>query len=594
MKVRPFKDISVSTLREALRTFGPTFSKQRLRIALAVIITIAAAALRVLQPWPLKIILDSVLTQGSRGLWGLSPRGTVAAAAIATVAIAALQGILNLRFSATGARVARDLTVGVRRQVFEHLHRLAVPFHDSRFTGELLMRLMGDVNVVREALFVSSLRALGSVLAFLGMAIVMFILDPLLGALALLPLPAIAFLLQRSARKLKQATRKQRRRLGNAAGRAAESLRQIRLVKAYAAEGRAIDEFSRQSRAGEEAGVRAARISGEMERATSILTGLGMAVVLLVGARRVFAGAATVGDLVVILTYVRNLYQPLGAVSGAGVRMGRASAAMERILEVLHMPPEDHSGGRPAPEFAGDVTFDGVRFTYPGGPEALNDVSFQIRPGALTALTGPNGSGKSTVLALLLRLMDPDGGEVRIDGELSESFQLDSYRRRFAFVPQDIQLFGAPLRDNILYGRPDASEAEMREAARTALLDEVVARLPGGYDAVLGEGGGTLSGGEARRLMLARAALRHARILLLDEPLTGLDPDARETVARAIKRIAAGRTTIVVSHEAVSDFEPDVVLRLEDGRLAEAMYVTNPSGEIDAVGSGMGAIGRDG
>ena len=592
MKLRAFKRVSVSTLREGMRMFRPALSKQRLRITFAVFITIALSAVRVLQPWPLKVILDSVLTQGSRGLWSLSPRETVAAAAAATLLITAFHGILNLRFSKISARVAQDLTVGVRRQVFEHLHRLAVPFHSSQRTGELLYRLMGDVNIVRDTLFSSSLGAVGSVLTFVTMAVLMVVLDPLLAALAVLPLPFVGIFLRRSARKLKEATRKQRRKQGHIAARAAESLQQIHLVKAYAAEGREIKEFSRQSRAGEEAGVRAAGISGRMERTTNILTGFGLALVLLVGARRALAGAASVGDLIVILTYVRALYQPLGAMSGAGVRMGRASAAMDRILEVLHTPPEDRSSGRPAPVFAGEIEFVGVRFSYPGGVEALKGVSCQIPAGALALLTGPNGAGKSTAVALLLRLLEPDQGEILIDGEGIDSFRLDSYRRRFAFVPQPIQLFGATLRENILYGRPDASEEEMLRAARTALLDEVAARLPGGYDAMLGEGGGTLSGGEARRLMLARAALRDARILLLDEPLVGLDAEARDEVARATRQVAAGRTTIVITHDAVSEFGADTVLQLDAGHLATAPRAVEPPEETEALAAWWGQ--RDG
>jgi ATP-binding cassette, subfamily B, bacterial len=289
-----------------------------------------------------------------------------------------------------------------------------------------------------------------------------------------------------------------------------------------------------------------------------------------VGARRAFVGAVTVGDLIVFLAYVRRLYRPLATVSEAGVRTGRATAGAERLLEVLREEPEDSSAGRPAAVFAGDIAFSDVRYTYPDGAEALKGVSFAIPAGAVALLTGPNGAGKSTIVSVLLRLIVPGAGEVRIDGERIQELQLGSYRQRFAYVPQQVQLFGASVKENILYGRPDASEEEMRDAARLALLDEVVARLPEGYDSALGEGGETLSGGEARRLMIARAALRDARVFLLDEPLAGLDPTARQVVARAIRQVAAGRTTIVVSHEAVSDFDPDVVLRLDDGLVAGA------------------------
>ncbi len=569
MRQSPFKGVSLSTFREAARAFRPAISGQRRNLRGAILLTVSVAAVKLLQPWPLKFVLDAVVRRGGEGPFGLSPRGTVAAAAVLTVAVAGLSGILGLRLAKRGAQVARDLTVGIRRQVFEHLHRLAIPFHGGQRTGELLTRLMGDVNMVRDTLFMLWLRVLEAVLLFIAMAVVMFVIDPLLALVALLPLPGIAIALPRSSRKLKEATRKQRRRQGQAAARAAESLRQIRLVKAYAAETRATEEFARDSRAGEKAGVQAARIAAQMDRVTNILTGLGLAAVLLVGARRAFVGAVTVGDLVIFLTYVRRLYRPLATVSEAGVRTGRATAGAERLLEVLREPPEDNSVGLAAPEFNGDITLEEVHFTYPGGAEALKGVSVTVPAGAVVVLTGPNGAGKSTLISLLLRLIEPTKGRVLIDGEPIQEFQLSTYRLRFAYVPQQVQLFGATVRENILYGRPDANEEQMREATRMALLDEVVARLPNGYDSMLGEGGETLSGGEARRLTIARAALREARLLLLDEPVAGLDPAARDVVARAIRQVAAGRTTIVVSHEAAAGFDPDLVLRLEDGRLAE-------------------------
>jgi ATP-binding cassette, subfamily B, bacterial len=240
-------------------------------------------------------------------------------------------------------------------------------------------------------------------------------------------------------------------------------------------------------------------------------------------------------------------------------------------LQVLQMTPEDPKAGRPAPMFRGEITFDRVRYAYPDGPQALNDVSFVVPAGALVALVGPNGAGKSTILGILLRLVEPNAGEVRIDGEAIAEFRIAAYRSRFAYVPQPVQLFSGTLRENILFGRLDATQGQIEEAARKTLLDDVVDRLPGGFDARLGEGGETLSGGEARRLMLARAAVRDARVLLLDEPLTGLDPSAREMVARALRQIAAGRTTIVVSHDAVADLDPDVTIRLDAGRLVETM-----------------------
>ena len=573
MKPAFLKDVSTTALRQAARTFRPVISRQKRGIRVAIFFTFVTTGLKLLQPWPLKFVLDRVIRQGTPGPWGLSPQMTVGAAAVITIVLALLQGGLSLLLTKRAAEVGRDLAVGIRRQVFEHLHRLELPFHTSGRTGELLMRLTGDVDIVRDGLFTQWLRALGAVMTFVIMVGIMFWLDPLLAAVAFIPLPVVLIVLPRASRRLRQATRRQRKRQGSAAAMAAESLRHIRVVKAYTAEDRTTEDFSKESRAGETAGVRAARISAEMERNTDILTGVGLALVLLFGAQRVVSHAITIGDLVVFLAYARSFYRPIGNVSDTAVRMGRVSAAAERMLQVLQMTPEDPSEGRSAPQFSGEVAFDRVSYAYPEGAQALRDVSFTLPPGSLAMLVGPNGSGKSTILSILLRLIRPDEGEVRIDGDPIAEFKVNSYRSRFAYVPQAIQLFSGTLKENIQYGRLDASDEEIEEAARKALLDDVVDRLPGGFEAALGEGGETLSGGEARRLMLARAAIRDARVLILDEPLTGLDPDATGTVAAALRQIAAGRTTIVVSHEAVSEFSPDVLVHLNAGRVVD---VTHP------------------
>jgi ABC-type multidrug transport system fused ATPase/permease subunit len=539
-------------------------------VAGTLLLTVLVVGLELLRPWPVKVVFDRVLVPRGTGpgVAGLSPAATLAAAAGAVLGISLLLSTVSVRATVLSAQVARKVTVRMRRMVFEHLHRLDFPFHQSSRTGDLLVRLMGDVNAVRDALYASWVNLAGRGMLFAGTAAVMVMLEPWLALLALYPLPLLALQVGASSRRLREVARDQRRREGDAASYAAETLRQIRMVKAYAAEDRAVHGFARQSRAGERAGVRAARISAHIERMTEVLTGVGVAMVLFVGAHWVLAGRISAGSLLVFMSYARSLYKPLRKASSEGTRLSKASACAGRLLEVLRIPPEDRGGGRPAPEFRGEVSLRGVRYRYPDGVEALRAVTLSIRAGELAVVGGPNGSGKSTLLSVLLRLVVPREGTVEVDGEPVESFDLDSYRRRFAYVPQDVHLFGATIRENILYGRPEATDREVEEAARAALLDRVVRRIPGGYDAVLGEAGATLSGGEARRLMLARAALRDARILLLDEPLAGLDPAARAVVAGAIRRIAAGRTAIVVSHGPSGELQPDVVFTLWQGSVA--------------------------
>lgn len=549
------------SLRRTWTVFRPALAGQGPALRACFGLSLLVSVLELARPWPIKFVFDRVL--GGDGeewiLW---------AAAGATFLIPLAIGQLSARVLMTSARVSRKVTTRIRAQVFEHLHRLAVPFHQAHRSGDLLVRLMGDVNMVRDLLFASWLNLVtrGALLA--GTLLIMVNLDFGLTLAALLPLPLLSFVVGRSSPRMKEVTRKQRRREGDSAAFAAESLRQIRVVKAYTAEDRATEEFTRSTRSSERAGMESARLAGKVSRATEALTGAGLAFVLLLGGRRVGADALTPGELLVVMSYTRMLYKPVRKVSGEGGRLSKALACSERLVEVLRAEPEPIDRGQPVPRFDGEVAVRGVFYTYPGGTRALQDVSFVVPAGGLVVLAGHNGSGKSTMLSILLRLIEPDWGVVLVDGQPIEAFRLDAYRRRIAFVPQDPQLFGASIRDNILYGEPEAPAQVVEDAARAALLGEVVTRIPGGLDAVLGENGASLSGGEARRLMLARAAVRDARLLVLDEPLAGLDPEARPLVAQAIRRIAAGRTTIVVSHGTIDDLDPDLIVHLADGRVA--------------------------
>lgn len=564
-----FGEQSTQTLRRAAVTFRPAVAGQGRRLAGCAALALVTVALELLRPWPIKVLFDRILiTDGpAQGIWGFSPETSLLVLAASVLAISLLIGAVSLRMTVLAAEVGRKATTRVRRQVFAHLHRLDLPFHQSSRTGDLLVRLMGDVNMVRDMLFASWLTLLERGTLLVGTAVVMLVLDPLLALVALIPLPVLWWALGRSSRKLKDITRKQRRREGAAAAFASETLQQIRLVKAYAAEERTTDSFARQAGAGERASLKSARITAKMSWITEALTGAGLALVLLVGSRKVLRAEISVGELLVFISYARSVYKPLRKLSSEGGRLSKATACAGRLLEVLDIRPEEASSGRSAMAFDGDVELRDVRYRYPeNGVEALRGLSFRLPAGTLAVLSGPNGSGKSTTVSMLLRLVSPDSGQVLIDGHDAAEFRLDEYRNRFAYVPQDVLLFGVSIRDNILYGRPDADDTAVHRAAELALVDDVIERV-GGYDAMLGENGATLSGGEARRLMLARAAVRDARIVLLDEPLAGVDPHARTLVAQAIRRIAAGRTTIVVNHGPAEEIAPDAMINLADGRL---------------------------
>ena len=571
LELRPHRE-RFKAAREAFHIFRPALGGQGWGIAQAIALTLVVVGLELLRPWPIKFVIDGVLKPNAPS--GASLSATVVLAAAATVVISVLLGVLSVHATVAAARVGKKVTVRIRRQVFEHLHRLALPFHEGSRTGDLLMRLMGDVNNIRDVLFSSWLTLLSRTLLFIGTAVALIVINPWLGLTALIPLPVLGFELVRLTRRMRDVVGTQFRREAEAASFAAETLRHIGLVKAYVAEDRSSDRFEEETKRSEQAGQSAANLSGRMDFMIEVLTGAGLAAVILVGGIQVLSGRLSAGTLVVLAAYARSLYKPFRKTPNEGRRLSRAAASAKRLVEVLRVPSEQFGSGPEAPEFRGDLAFRDVSFSYRKGVEALRDVTLDVPAGSLVVVQGPNGSGKSTLLSILLRLFDPDKGQVLIDGQPVDRFELESYRGRFAYVPQQIQLFGATVRDNIAYGRPGASDEEIEAAARATLFDEVVVRLPDGYDAVLGEDGETLSGGEARRLMLARAALRQSSVVLLDEPLAGLDPSAREVVAQGIRGLASGRTALVVSHGPAWELEPDMVVQLRDGTVTDVQSLT--------------------
>ena len=475
-------------------------------------------------------------------------------------------GVFNVFQSVQIGQISRKATTRIRLRVFEQLHRLDLSEHQSRYSGDLMVRLMGDVNMVRDLLFTSWLTLLSRAGLIIGTATMFCLMDWRLFTLVLIPLPALWVGVGKSSRKVREAASKQRRREGAVASIAAESLRQLRVVKAFTAESRMLAQFSHSARGAERAQLVSTRAAAQMERLTEILGGLSTALVLAFGAARVQSGLLTPGELTVAVAYARTLYKPIRKVSGEGARLAKATVCANRVVDLLDLPAESPTAGIECPPLDGTITFLGVSHHYNDGRPSLRNLSLHLRAGSLLVIKGENGAGKSTLLSLLLRLYKPSGGKIFVDGIDISTLQLNSYRSQISYVPQELALFGCSIRDNITYGKPDATDEEVARAAEQALFTPVVDGLPQGYDTILDENGASLSGGQARRLMLARAALRDASILLLDEPLAGLDPGTQATVAAAIRRVAHGRTTLIVHHGDSSQIAPDYVVELQAGQ----------------------------
>jgi ATP-binding cassette subfamily B protein len=565
----------IQAARKCVQHFGHFLADQKLGMFTGVSAALGLTLCELLRPWPVKIVIDYILIpvgdqSGYAIIRDLSPEHLLWCAASAMLLIPLFLGIFNSISQIALAQVGRKVTTRVRCLVCEHLQLLPLSFHHDAKVGDLLVRMMGDVNMVRDILFSGWVSMVQRSLLFIATLCLLIWFSPTVGLLALAPLPLLMWSIRRSGGRMKDAVSKQRRKEGSAAALASELLVQIRGIKAFGAERRSAKIFGGLSRSGERAGVKATRIAAGASLQAEIATGAGLALVLFFGVGQVMDDAMSAGTLIMLLSYVRALHKPLRKLSRDGIRLAKAAACAERLFEVLELPAESSVGESKAPRFSGKIEFADVTHTYGGRDPALEDFSLTIEAGTLCVLKGRNGAGKSTTLSLLLRLYKPLKGEILIDGEAAEKFDLESWRAQFAYVPQENLLFAGTLADNVLFGRPDASPEDLQASIDSVGLAPLVQELPDGLDTEIGEAGNKLSGGQRRLVSLARASLRSASILLLDEPIEGLDASARLYVAKAIREIAQGRTTIVVSHAGVDEIKPDLIAELRNGCLVEA------------------------
>ncbi len=562
---RPSSVRVIPSLLRVGRRFWPLLRTQRLAATGAVAALLAEVALRALEPWPLKYVFDEVLGR-SRG------QDTIPVLVGAALALVLLVGgrayaayWSTLGFSRTGNRLLSQ----VREQLYQHLTRLSLGFHTRQRNGDLVLRLGRDVDLLKEVLVSALLPLLGNLLILVVMAGLMIWLEWRLAALALLVLPLFYLVSGRLAPRIHESARRQRRREGLVTSGAAEALGAIRVVQALSLEQALGRSFGQQNRASAEDDVRGRQLAAQLERSVDLLVALGTALVLAAGAGLVLDGSLTAGELLVFLSYLKSGFRPLQDVAKYTGRLARAAAAGERILELLDRDPEvrDCPGAMAAPPLCGAIRFDRVGFGYERDRPVLDGVSVEAPPGSRIAIVGSSGAGKSTLASLVLRLADPWTGRVLLDGADIREFTLASVRAQVSVVLQDTILFHATVGENIGLGRPGATPAEVEAAARLASAHEFIAQLPQGYDTLVGERGLTLSAGQRQRIALARAALRRAPIVILDEPTTGLDAENARAVTEALTRFADGATLLVVTHDAALAATLDTEWRLHHGQV---------------------------
>lgn len=572
--------IEPGALARLVRRMGPHLRPYRGRLALGFLAMIGVALAEVIRPWPLKVVFDGLLipqaapdpvTARMVATFGTGD-GLIAAASVAILLIALVAGAAGYVQAWLIAAVGQKVVAGIRLDLYRHVQRLSHSFHDTASSGDIIARLTGDVRMMRDLLIDAAVFFAARVLVIALTIGVMAWMDWRLTLAALTILPALWLVARHFGSRIRGAARRQRRKEGRIAVVMTEGISAISVVKGFAREAYEEERFARQNNSSAEAGVVATRLAANMDRVTQVLLALGTALVLWYGVGRVRGGAISPGDLLVFTAYLSTLYKPVRKMSSMTARVAKATASGERLLEIFDLVPDvaERPDAVAAPPFRGEVQLDRVGFSYAGGgAPVLRAATLSLHPGEVVALAGASGIGKSTVARLLMRFYDPQEGTVRIDGRDIREFTLDSLRGNIAVVLQESVLFGASVRENIAYGRLDATEEEIVAAARAAEADGFIRALPEGYDTVLGERGETLSGGQRQRIAIARAILRDAPILILDEPLSGLDRATAQSLLTGLRRASTGRTTLLIAHDDLSLTLADRVVTMRGGRFEE-------------------------
>lgn len=555
--------------------FRDHIREQRRLLVLGMIALFAEVGFRLLEPWPLAYVIDAVVASSGSDLATRQADlgsmtlliGICAGGLVVIVGLRALMSyLMTICFALAGNRVLTR----VRSELYAHLNALSMSFHDRRRTGDLVTRVTGDVGRLQEAAVTAMVPLVGNLLTLGGMLVVIAVLDWQLALVVLVVFPLFLLISTRLTRKIVGVSRGQRAAEGNLASLATESLSSMAVVQSYSLESRMQERFGGSNQRSLADGVQAKKLSAGLERKTDVLVGIATGLVLFFGAHQVLTGKLTPGELTVFLTYLKTAFKPLRDIAKYTGRIAKASASGERIIDVLDERIEiaDASWARTAPAFRGYVEFENVHLAYRSGHPVLRGLDFSVRAGQRVAVVGPSGAGKSSLMALLCRLRDPDLGRVRIDGHDLTDLTLASVRRQISIVLQDSVLFASSIRDNIALGSPDpVTDEQIVAAARLAGAHDFVLALPEGYDTVVGERGATLSGGQRQRIAIARAAIRNAPIIILDEALTGLDRDTESEVSAALDRLTARRTTFVITHDLAAAEGCDVVVWVERGQV---------------------------
>jgi ATP-binding cassette, subfamily B, bacterial len=555
----------MSIYRRVLRYYQPFWGKTIIGLFLSLV----GIGLNLLKPWPFKIIVDDFLrpTPAARGDWST----WVPLLCLALVVIQVAWGIINWITNYLFVKIGLQALLKLRTDLYSHLQRLSLKFHDARRSADSSFRVAYDSQSIQTIYNKGFTNIFASVIALIGTFIVMLRIDWVLTLLSLAIVPLIVGAIYLFARRIRSESTSIQEQESAVLAQAQEGLSSIRMVHAFGREDFEVRQFHQQAQQSLQANLRLTLTNVNSALVISTLMVIGTAAMYYVGTLHVLAGTLSLGSLLVFSAYLLMLYQPLESLTYTAWAMEGATAGAKRCFEVLDSQDDvrDSPNAVDISSAKGAIAFRSVDFGYAESRIVLRDINLSIAPNQIIGLVGGTGAGKSTLLSLVPRFYDPAMGFVMLDGRDVREITKKSLRAQIAIVLQDTLLFSTTARENIAYGRPDATEEEIVEAARRAQADEFIRQMPQGYSSLVGERGGHLSVGQRQRIGIARAFLKNAPILLLDEPTSALDPSTEAAIMETIKELMRGRTTLIATHRLATIHNLDQIIVLDHGRIIE-------------------------